>query len=72
VASIIADLDANGLVETETKLSFNLSASEMVVNGKAVDKGLADVFRKKYIRSSGDSYQYQRDGGTTKTTINLE
>lgn len=72
VSAIIADLLTNGLAESETKLSFSLTAAELVVNGKPADKSLFEIFRKKYIRNNGDSFQYFRDGGTTRTTVNLQ
>lgn len=72
VAAILADLTAAGLVENENKLSFALNSNELVVNGKTADKGLFEKLKTKYVRHNGDRYEYFKDGGTTRTTINLE
>jgi len=72
MSAILADLFANNLVESETKLSFNLTATELVVNGKTIDKDIFETLRKKYIKNNGDRYSYFRDGGSTRTTINIE
>jgi bla regulator protein BlaR1 len=72
LVAIIADILANKLAESVTNLSFTLNANEFVVNGVKVDQGFFEIFKKKYIKNSGDSLIHERNGTTIRTTINIQ
>jgi hypothetical protein len=72
LATILQDLKEQGMIENETKFSFSLREGELMVNGKAQSQSMYEVFRKKYLKSSGDSFSYFRDGGTTRTEVHIQ
>lgn len=72
ITEIISELKAANLVSDENKLSFSLTNKGLVVNGKPADNALAEKLQTRFIKKSGDSYSYSKNGGSTSTTINLE
>jgi hypothetical protein len=72
IATIINDLLANKLIQSETNVSFTLNNSEFIVNGKTQSKGMHDKFKTKYLKHPADRYKYSRQGNSTSTEIYIK
>ena len=72
VALIITDLLANKLIQSEDKISFSLTNSELIVNGKTQSKSMHEKFKSKYIKHPADRYKYSKQGKSTMTEIYVE
>jgi beta-lactamase regulating signal transducer with metallopeptidase domain len=71
LAAILQDMKAQQMVADETRFSFTLREGELEVNGKVQPQNIYELFRKKYLKSSGDHFTYFRDGNTTRTEVNI-
>jgi bla regulator protein BlaR1 len=72
IHSIISDLAGANLIGDKQNLSFTLNNNELVVNGKKASSEIHQQLKEKYIRKSGDSFKYSREGNSESTTINKE
>ncbi|HKP32313.1 MAG TPA: M56 family metallopeptidase [Chitinophagaceae bacterium] len=67
--AIIREMSARNLIQSETSISFTLTDSEFIINGKNQDQSLFEEFKTKYLKHPGDWFKYYREGGTTRTDI---
>ena len=72
LGAILQDMKAQQMIADESRVSFTLREGELVIDGKVQPQNIYEVFRKKYLKSSGDRFSYFRDGNTTKTEVNIQ
>ena len=70
IASIIKDLQLNKLIQSENNMSFSLTNTELIVNGKVQSKTMHEKFKSKYLKHPADRYKYSKEGNSTRTEIN--
>lgn len=70
IHSILETLDEEGVIEDQENVSFTLNDEELIVNGRRQSNSLHEQLRERYIHSRGDTFIYEKNGNSTKTTIN--
>jgi len=71
VDAIISDLILENLIQSTTNVSFSLTNTELIVNGKTQAKAMHEKFKSKYIKHPSDRFKYSKQGKSTKTEINI-
>jgi beta-lactamase regulating signal transducer with metallopeptidase domain len=72
VNAIINELMDKKIITDKSSLSFTLNDHELIVNGKTLDANFHQKLKAKYINKPGDFFTYNRQGGSTSTTIHRE
>jgi len=71
VEAIIGDLIVENLIQSTTNVSFSLTNTELIVNGKTQTKAMHEKFKSKFIKHPSDRFKYSKQGKSTKTEINI-
>ncbi len=71
VDAIVSDLVLENLIQSTSNLSFSLTNTELIVNGKTQSKAMHEKFKSKYIKHQSDRFKYSKQGKSTKTEINI-
>jgi beta-lactamase regulating signal transducer with metallopeptidase domain len=69
VEAIINDLLFDKLIQNDANVSFTLSHTEFIVNGKHQSKTMHEKFKSKYIKHPADRFKYSKQGKSTKTEV---
>lgn len=72
VDDILDDIVSAGIVTETNPLSFRINKNEFVVNEKPQPESLKRRFLEKYVLKPADTYQYNKNGGTTSSTVMID
>lgn len=72
ISHIIDDLFDKGIITEENKLSFQLDNEQLTVNGAKQPDDVFRFFKQKYIKHTGDHFNYERNGSSVITTIKTD
>ena len=72
ISHIIDDLFDKGLITEEDKLSFQLDNAQLTVNGVKQPDAVFQFFKQKYIKHTGDHFNYERHGSSAITNIKID
>ena len=70
ISSILGMLEEEGIIDDTERVSFTLNDEELIVNGKRQPDALHEMLRERYIHNRGDTFIYEKNRNSTRTTIN--
>jgi hypothetical protein len=70
INGILEVLQEEGVIDDTESVSFSLNDDELIVNGRRQSESLHESLKDRYIHNRADSFIYEKNGNSTKTTIN--
>lgn len=70
IHSILEFLKEKGVIDNQESISFTLNDKELIVNGKKQPGSLHDILRERFIHNREDALIYEKNGNSTRKTIN--